>query len=373
MKKNTFSKLTIPTISIFILGILLSHVNSQAVVDSCSSNLDFLNNQLPFATASFNCNPVWSSQGFILRYMQTGAGEWSYVLSAPNTNAYIGMGFSPDGNMVGSSAIVGWVGSSNGVPVMKTYFLGGQTPNQVLPDQGNLQLGNSSIVFLNSRIYMAFQLVNTAMPGNRLIYSVGPQNQIPSVPNFLLTQHSYYVSTVMNYATDQSQTENTNTNSLLKTHGILVIIGWGTLMAIGALVARYMKQWDPIWFYSHVAIQSLGFILGVAGIIAGLALANRISANVDKHKTIGITILILGSLQVTAILVRPDKESKVRKYWNWYHHNLGRSLIILAAVNVFYGIYISNAGDAWKAGYAAVLVALFTVAVILELRMRLKD
>lgn len=52
--------------SVFIFGVLLSNVNSQAAVDSCSSNLD-LKGQLPFDATSFNCNPVWSSQGYILR------------------------------------------------------------------------------------------------------------------------------------------------------------------------------------------------------------------------------------------------------------------------------------------------------------------
>lgn len=144
--------------------------------------------------------------------MQTGASEWSFVLSAPNANSYIGMGFSPDGKMVGSSAIVGWVGS-DGRPAMKRYYLGGQNSNEVMPDQGNFQVGNSTIVTFNSRIYMAFQLVNTNTPENQLIYSVGPQNQIPSAPSFRLTQHSDYVSTVLNYATGTQL----QTNILLET------------------------------------------------------------------------------------------------------------------------------------------------------------
>ncbi|KAL3531017.1 hypothetical protein ACH5RR_010339 [Cinchona calisaya] len=367
MKMKKSSMYNIAT-SIFIFGILFSNVNSQ---DSCSRDLGLLNSQLPFNTTSFNCNPVWSSQSFILRYMQTAPSEWSFVLSAPNPNSYIGIGFSPDGNMVGSSAIVGWV-ASDGTANMKRYFLGGQNPNLVIPDEGNLTLGsNSSIIPDNSRIYMAFQLVNTDRPLNQLIYSVGPSGQIPSAPSFRLTQHTDYATTVLNYATGQSQTKNTNTNSLRKTHGILVMLGWGILMVIGVMVARYMRQYDPIWFYSHTAIQSLGFMLGVAGIICGFVLSNRVSTNVDKHKAIGIIVLILGCLQVVAVLVRPGKESKVRKYWNWYHLGVGRSLLILAAVNVFYGIHISNAGTSWNAGYAVVLVILFITALVSELRMRM--
>lgn len=74
-------------------------------------------------------------------------------------------------------------------------------------------------------------------------------------------------------------------------------------------------------------------------------------------------------LQVMAFLARPNKESKVRKYWNWYHYIVGRVLIFLAAVNVFYGIHLGNGGTAWNAGYAVVLVVLVVVSVLLQLRM----
>lgn len=109
------------------------------------------------------------------------------------------MGFSPNGKMIGSSAIVGWVGPNN-VPMMKRYFLGGQSSTQVIPDQGNLDVGNSSIVTSSTRIYMSFQL-NVRMPETKLIYSIGSPNQIPSSPGFRLTEHVNQISTVLNYAT----------------------------------------------------------------------------------------------------------------------------------------------------------------------------
>lgn len=139
----------------------------------------------------------------VLQYMQTDTNVWSFVLSAPNMNAYVGIGFSPDGKMVGSSAIVGWVGS-DGAPTMKKYYLGGQSPQQVQPDQGNLQLVtlNSSIVAENSRIYIAFQ-ITTDMPSNRLIYSVGPAGQLPSSSTFRLTQHQDQISTALDYTTGE--------------------------------------------------------------------------------------------------------------------------------------------------------------------------
>lgn len=76
--------------------------------------------------------------------------------------------------------------------------------------------------------------------------------------------------------------------------------------------------------------------------------------------------------QVMAFLARPDKQSKVRKYWNWYHHNIGRILIILAVSNIFYGIHLTEKGTAWRAGYAVVVAFLILVAIILEIRIRMR-
>lgn len=79
------------------------------------------------------------------------------------------------------------------------------------------------------------------------------------------------------------------------------MLGWGILMIIGAMVARYLKEKDPFWFYFHASIQLFGFILGLVGIICGFVLNNRLNAAVTTHKGLGIFILVLGCLQVCII------------------------------------------------------------------------
>ncbi|KAI7733718.1 hypothetical protein M8C21_008838 [Ambrosia artemisiifolia] len=132
------------------------------------------------------------------------------------------------------------------------------------------------------------------------------------------------------------------------------MMGWGILIPIGAMVAR---------------IQSLGFILGLVGVIAGVMLNNRIDASVGKHKGLGVTILVFGFLQVLAFLARPSIDAKSRKYWNWYHHNVGRLMILFAIVNIFYGIHLAKAGSSWNGGYGFVLGLFVITVVILEFRM----
>ncbi|KAJ8467437.1 hypothetical protein OPV22_029989 [Ensete ventricosum] len=163
---------------IFFLFLLCftSFVNTQS--DSCSSKLG-VGNLIPFNTSSLTCVSAWSSQGLILRYTKAGQSLWSFVLSAPDTGAYVAIGFSPDGKMVGSSAVAGWT-PSGGAGIVKQYYLGGYSSSQCPPDQGSLPLvqGSSLLASQNSRLYLAFQL-NTAQPRKNLIYAVGPSNTLP--------------------------------------------------------------------------------------------------------------------------------------------------------------------------------------------------
>ncbi|XP_028755690.1 cytochrome b561 and DOMON domain-containing protein At3g07570-like [Neltuma alba] len=351
--------------------------SSTQLGDSCGNKLN-LNGVFPFDTTNLNCFPVWNAQDFILRYSQSSSYVWSFIVSAPDKNSYIAMGFSPNGGMVGSSAIVGWVPSTGSSAAgLKQYYLGGTSPSQVVPDRGNLQLVANSTVITSqsSRLFLAFQLQTAQPPLSRLIFAVGPTGVFPSAPSFALAQHQDKASTTFNYATATGSSASSSSSlsgnaivSLKRTHGLLNILGWGVLIIMGAIIARHFRQWDPLWFYFHVSFQTLGFILGVIGVITGLLLNNQLHANVEIHKALGITILVLGCLQMMAILGRPNKDTKARKYWNLYHHNTGRILIIIAIANIFYGIHLGHEGSAWRIGYGIVLAILLFIAFIFEMR-----
>lgn len=94
-----------------------------------------------------------------------------------------------------------------------------------------------------------------------------------------------------------SSASNSYTN-LKRSHGVLNILGWGILIIMGAIVARYFKEWDPFWLYFHASVQFLGFVLGVVGVISGLVLINQLKIDLSLHKALGIIILVLGCLQV---------------------------------------------------------------------------
>ncbi|RWW85167.1 hypothetical protein BHE74_00006178 [Ensete ventricosum] len=167
MKRTCSSFIFFPLLLCFT-----SFVNSQS--DSCSSKLG-VGNLIPFNTSSLTC----VSAVHACQYTKAGQSLWSFVLSAPDTGAYVAIGFSPDGKMVGSSAVAGWT-PSGGAGIVKQYYLGGYSSSQCPPDQGSLPLvqGSSLLASQNSRLYLAFQL-NTAQPRKNLIYAVGPSNTLP--------------------------------------------------------------------------------------------------------------------------------------------------------------------------------------------------
>lgn len=71
---------------------------------------------------------------------------------------------------------------------------------------------------------------------------------------------------------------------------------------MGAIIARYLKVFksaDPAWFYLHVLCQFSAYVVGVAGWGTGLKLGSEsVGIRFDAHRTIGIILFSLGTLQV---------------------------------------------------------------------------
>ncbi|KAJ1271708.1 hypothetical protein BS78_06G146800 [Paspalum vaginatum] len=358
---SSAARLLLLALSLLGLCVALAHQHSTA--DSCATAKLAVASLVPFDTTAFRCTAGWKQHDFVLRYKNTGPSEWSFVLSAPDKGSYVAVGFSGKGAMVGSSAVVGW--ASGGKGTVKQYYLGGKSPDECTPNKGLLKLvkDRSVVVSHSGRLYVAFQL-STDYPQPYLIYAVGPDGSLPDARTLELPMHQSMVSRSFNYTSGMSYgtAGSGDTFPTERKHGLLAMMGWGVLMPIGMMTARYFRQLDPCWFYSHMAIQVAGFALGIAAVVLGFRLNEDGLKNVDVHKAFGIAILAMATLQVMAILARPDKTSKVRRFWNWYHHNIGRAAILLAMGNVFLGLSIAQEISAYIVSYG-VFVAVWVVAV----------
>jgi hypothetical protein len=146
-------------------------------------------------------------------------------------------------------------------------------------------------------------------------------------------------------------------------------------MPVGAVIARYLKRFesaDPLWFYLHVSCQLLAYILGgLAGFGSGIFLGAR-SHGIEhsSHKIIGIVLFCLATAQVFGGLVRPDKDSKYRPFFNWFHLLAGCSTLILGIFNIYKGFDILHAAKFWRLAYSGVILTLLLATLLLEICTR---
>ncbi|KAM0940106.1 putative cytochrome b561/ferric reductase transmembrane [Dioscorea sansibarensis] len=70
-----------------------------------------------------------------------------------------------------------------------------------------------------------------------------------------------------------------------------------------------------------------------------------------------------------ALVVRPEKSSKVRRYWNWYHWYVGRAAIACAIGNIFLGLSLAHEAKSFTIAYVIFLAVLVLVSLLMEIRM----
>uniref|UniRef100_A0A7N0T4Z6 DOMON domain-containing protein n=1 Tax=Kalanchoe fedtschenkoi TaxID=63787 RepID=A0A7N0T4Z6_KALFE len=278
-----------------------------------------------------------------MQYSHREDGVWTIILSTFYTTEWVGIGFSKDGLIMGSSAMVGWF-NKLAHPRMKQYYIQGVTVQQVTPDKGESQLTNvpSTVMLHEATLYLAFQIRfnNAAAGGHNVLLAFG--TKYPS-GTFQLTPHDDQTSLKI---TQQESTKQRPSRRQKRRHGLLGLLGWGLFRPVGAMIARYFKHKDTLWFYLCTVIQLLGFLLIIANLVAGDMMYWEKDANLRAHRILGIFAFVM------AFFVRPGKESKMRKYWNWYHHQIGR-------LGLFYE-------TEWKIGYGFLVGATPLAVTILE-------
>lgn len=95
----------------------------------------------------------------LLQHSQNEDHVVHIILSAVYTTGWVGMGFSKNGKMVGSSAMVGWL-NRKGHAKIKQYYLQGSKEWQVIPDKGELPLTGIPIYvgIHGAMIHLAYQM-----------------------------------------------------------------------------------------------------------------------------------------------------------------------------------------------------------------------
>ncbi|XP_010667098.2 cytochrome b561 and DOMON domain-containing protein At3g61750 isoform X2 [Beta vulgaris subsp. vulgaris] len=318
----------------------------------------------PYGNLSYSsCHPVWET--FVLRYYQSNDNKVTIVLSALYTAGWVGIGFSKDGLMVGGSAMVGWI-SKSGHAKIKQYYLKGRKSYEVLPGQGDLNMTDiPPVVVLNgANLYLGFQLqFNAPVVQQPTLLAYG--SRLPL--NHKLTVHDDKTTVYIDYSTGPAAaSDGGGLDKMKRSHGLLGMLGWGLFLPCGAIVARFLKHKEPLWYYLHTVIQFIGFLIIVAGVMVGQTLYDRIHPDIAAHRGIGYFALTLSIMQVLAFFIRPGKESKMRRLWAAYHRWFGVITLFFGALNIVLGIQVGGAGSDWKIGYGFLLGFIIVTVIVLQ-------
>ncbi|PSS10418.1 Cytochrome b561 and DOMON domain-containing protein [Actinidia chinensis var. chinensis] len=327
---------------------------SNKVFSSC--------NDLPYLNSFLHWNYDTSSGTAQIAYRHTGITSSRWVAWAIN----------PDSKgMVGSQALVAFQKSDGSMSVYTSPVNSYQTQLQ----KGDLSFAVSDLTATYSNneivIFATLKLPSNTTTVNQ-VWQDGPlSNDSPRSHD--VSGANVQSMATLNLHSGQSGTTGTANSKIKKKniHGVLNAISWGIMMPVGILIARYVKVFefaDPAWFYLHATCQTSAYIIGVAGWATGLQLGkDSPGIQYTAHRTIGILIFSLATLQVFALLLRPKKEHKYRLYWNIYHHAIGYTVLVLSIINIFKGFDILNrSDDKWEKAYIVIIGALAVVAIILE-------
>ncbi|KAI3804905.1 hypothetical protein L1987_26784 [Smallanthus sonchifolius] len=351
----------------FLFCILISNLILSSAQD-CSS-YSFTNNAIYATCVSL---PVQNSHLHWNYRPTNGTVDVAYRHTGVSTSQWVAWALNVDGRgMVGAQALVALPNSNGSVQAYTSSVTGYGTALQQSPLSFDVPAIRAERVNGDVVIYATLVLPSGRTSFNQ-VWQMGPvSNGAPSA-HALGSENRNSVGTV-DFVTGLAGDGGGVGGSLLhrrNTHGVLNAVSWGVLMPMGAMVARYLKVFKvahPAWFYIHVACQATAYGVGVAGWGTGLKLGSDSEGiKYTTHRNIGITLFVLGTLQVFALLLRLKPDHKYRIYWNIYHAGVGYAVISLGITNVFKGLDILDPEKKWKHAYIGVLISLAAIAAILE-------
>ncbi|CAJ1963679.1 unnamed protein product [Cylindrotheca closterium] len=270
--------------------------------------------------------------------------------TAPVT-AWVGVGASESGFMLGSTAIIGLPSTGE----VKKYSLNAKTTPgvSVMPDdqQTLVNVGITQANGFTTLTYTKILVEDGEVPINRVgdnifVAAHGSSNTL----GYHSVRGSFSLS---GKAVGRD-------NSLWIAHGCLAYVAWGVICPL-AILAGLLRKWIPggpsMWYEIHRTLQSLVVLLTLIAIIIAIVALNQDTPDnssaghfqpdfSDSHRTIGLAVLIVAIFQVTGGVLRPhlpesddEKMSTKRKVWEVLHRLLGTALLLLAWYQIDLGIF----------------------------------
>ncbi len=115
-------------------------------------------------------------------------------------------------------------------------------------------------------------------------------------------------------------------------HGRVMVLSWGVLLPLGALVARFFKvlpgqDWPRVldhkaWWHSHRALQWVGVALMLVGLWLAWGHGTAAGPLSWLHNGMGLTVCLLGVFQIAGALLRGSKGGPSSEQMRGDHYDM---------------------------------------------------
>lgn len=300
------------------------------------------------------------------------------MLGRSDSSGWVGFGIADQNNpkMIGSEVVIGWVDVTESV---HSYLLKGKSPELVVLNDDNIPLKDTSacILSIDSESWTGVHFVRSIKDGDNPIFLDKSKTTAVVVAIGSTTSLSYHDRRGITHINFIEGDYESSSDEKVLAHGIIMFITWGVILQFGVLFARYAKKPNnSLWFNVHRINQIAGYIISLSALILAFVMAKGSHFNTKVHGQLGLTIMIMGVIQILLALIRPHKDKDhpktlVRSIWEFVHWWFGRLTLIFALINILLGLNEYNAKDVITILYLVYLGAIVLVYAILELRRKL--
>lgn len=320
---------------------------------------------------------------FHYQAFQTGDTVAKMALESPHQDGWAALGFGD--TMVGSTAIIATTKAANGIGV---FLLGGFSPDQITeyPDgvsgsggsrrrlsdaSPEFTISDASIERTDGRLVARFsRAYDDSFRGDATIAAIAAYHSSDAA---LAQTHEQRTKGLGLSLTGGAITvAEDNIPKLRQWHAGLMLLSWGVLLPLGAIMAATLKTFGPksMWFQLHRATQTLGLLLATVGFFLAVAKFDSLPSG-DSHKRFGIVVMVLGWLQPINALVRPhppesgEKPTVLRRVWEFVHHVVGWVCVGLAVSTIVQGLSHAKTYEGLSDNYLKLRNGYIVVGVLL--------
>lgn len=232
--------------------------------------------------------------------------------------AWIGFGFSRDGNMQNSVGAV-FFPADDGTGAPRKWDLGdtsiteSQSSSQTLMDATALQNDTHTVMKFTKLLVEGDETPVTLQGSNSFLYAIGSDNDFGI--------HSFRRSFTFDFANAGSAivAAGAGNKGLWRTHGILMALAWAILVPLGigaSILRKILPLPDGMWFQVHRGLNSLGLLFTIAGFAIAVYLIGDEGGDSAKHfqtvrhRKVGLTVFLFAIVQALSGIFRPHLPPK---------------------------------------------------------------